>query len=110
MVTNHQYNDLAFLVRDKLMLFVEAQSTWSKNILLRLFLGALFSAVFMQHIRIFQQFLHELFRLAGGKFLALDVIRRLQLQFLIFQGQKRLSLSHGTAAVSNISLYLFSQV
>ena len=37
-VTNHQYNDLAFLVRDKLMLFVEAQSTWSPNILIRILL------------------------------------------------------------------------
>jgi len=25
-ITNHQYNDLAFLVKDRLMVFVEAQS------------------------------------------------------------------------------------
>ena len=37
-ITNHQYNDLAFLVRDKLMVFVEAQSTWSVNILVRILL------------------------------------------------------------------------
>ncbi len=37
-ITNHQYNDLAFMVRDKLMVFVEAQSTWSINILLRILL------------------------------------------------------------------------
>ena len=37
-ITNHQYNDLAFLVKDKLMVFVEAQSTWSINILIRILL------------------------------------------------------------------------
>ena len=37
-ITNHQYNDLAFLFRNKLMIFVEAQSTWSINILIRLLL------------------------------------------------------------------------
>ena len=35
-ILNHQYNDLALLVKDRVMVFVEAQSTWSKNILLRL--------------------------------------------------------------------------
>ena len=30
------YNDLAFMAKDKLMIFVEAQSTWTENILLRL--------------------------------------------------------------------------
>ena len=30
------YNDLGVLVRDKLMIFVEAQSTWSVNVLIRL--------------------------------------------------------------------------
>ena len=37
-VTNHQYNDLAFLVKDKLMVFVEAQYSWSLNILIRVLL------------------------------------------------------------------------
>ena len=37
-ITNHQYNDLAFVFRNKLMIFVEAQSTWSINILIRLLL------------------------------------------------------------------------
>ena len=37
-VTNHQYNDMAFLVKNRLMVFVEAQSTWSYNILLRILL------------------------------------------------------------------------
>ena len=41
-VTNHQYNDLAFLVKgrqkDRLMVFVESQSTWSINILIRILL------------------------------------------------------------------------
>ena len=37
-ITNHQYNDLAFVFRDKLIIFVEAQSTWSINILIRLLL------------------------------------------------------------------------
>ena len=35
---NGQYNDLALMVRDKLIIFVEAQSTWSINILVRLLL------------------------------------------------------------------------
>ena len=37
-ITNHQYNDLAFVVRDRLMVFVEAQSTWSNNMTMRLLL------------------------------------------------------------------------
>ena len=37
-ITNHQYNDLAFIVQDKLMVFVEAQSSWSINILIRVLL------------------------------------------------------------------------
>ena len=37
-ITNQQYNDLAFVFRDKLIIFVEAQSTWSINILIRLLL------------------------------------------------------------------------
>lgn len=37
-ITNHQYNDLAFLAKDRLMVFVEAQSTWSVNILIRVLL------------------------------------------------------------------------
>ena len=35
-LTEHQYNDLGFLVRDKLLVLVEAQSTWSPNIVIRL--------------------------------------------------------------------------
>ena len=35
-VLNGQYNDLAILVRDKLIIFVEAQSTWTINIIIRL--------------------------------------------------------------------------
>ncbi len=35
-ILNHSYNDLGLLVRDKLMIFVEAQSTWSVNILVRI--------------------------------------------------------------------------
>ena len=37
-ITNHQYNDLAFLVKDRLMVFVESQSSWSNNILIRILL------------------------------------------------------------------------
>ena len=37
-ITNHQYNDLAFIVQDRLMVFVEAQSSWSINILIRVLL------------------------------------------------------------------------
>ena len=33
---NQPYNDLGVLVRDKLLIFVEAQSTWSMNVLIRL--------------------------------------------------------------------------
>lgn len=34
-LTNSMYNDLGFLVRDTLIILVEAQSTWSVNIILR---------------------------------------------------------------------------
>jgi hypothetical protein len=37
-ITNHPYNDLALQVRGQLMIFVEAQSTWSFNILIRILL------------------------------------------------------------------------
>ena len=37
-ITNHQYNDMAFIVKDRLMVLVEAQSTWSYNVLLRILL------------------------------------------------------------------------
>ncbi|MBQ6971385.1 MAG: hypothetical protein IJP86_03405 [Synergistaceae bacterium] len=37
-ILNGQYNDLALLVRDKLIIFAEAQSTWSINILVRILL------------------------------------------------------------------------
>ena len=37
-ILNTQYNDLAILVRDKLIIFVEAQSTWTINILVRILL------------------------------------------------------------------------
>ncbi|MBQ7193503.1 MAG: hypothetical protein IJR98_03935 [Synergistaceae bacterium] len=37
-ILNGQYNDLALLVRDRLIIFVEAQSTWSVNIILRILL------------------------------------------------------------------------
>ncbi len=33
---NSEYNDLGFLVRDKLIILVEEQSTWSENILIRM--------------------------------------------------------------------------
>ena len=35
-VATHEHNDLGILIKDKLMLFVEAQSSWSPNIVLRL--------------------------------------------------------------------------
>lgn len=35
-ILKSQYNDLALLVKDKLIIFVEAQSTWSINILVRI--------------------------------------------------------------------------
>lgn len=37
-IVNHSYNDLGFLVKNRLLIFVEAQSTWSINILIRILL------------------------------------------------------------------------
>lgn len=37
-ITNHLYNDLAIQVKERLMVFVEAQSTWSANVVLRILL------------------------------------------------------------------------
>ena len=37
-VMNGQYNDLALMVKGKLIIFAEAQSTWSINILVRILL------------------------------------------------------------------------
>ena len=34
-MTDRIYNDLGFSVRDRLLILVEAQSTWSPNILIR---------------------------------------------------------------------------
>ncbi|MBQ7220853.1 MAG: hypothetical protein IJS28_07740 [Synergistaceae bacterium] len=47
-ILNGQYNDLALLVRDKLIIFVEAQSTWSINILVRILLYL--SATYYEYI------------------------------------------------------------
>ena len=35
---NQQYNDLGFMVRDRLLILVEHQSTWSENIIVRVLL------------------------------------------------------------------------
>ena len=35
-VASHEHNDLGILVKDTLMVFVEAQSSWSPNIVIRL--------------------------------------------------------------------------
>lgn len=37
-LVDHQYNDIGLLVKDRLMIFLEAQSTWSINILIRILL------------------------------------------------------------------------
>ena len=37
-ILNHPYNDLGLLIKDRMMIFVEAQSTWSLNILIRILL------------------------------------------------------------------------
>ena len=37
-LTDRMYNDLGFMVRDRLLILVEAQSTWSVNILVRAFM------------------------------------------------------------------------
>ncbi|MBQ7666149.1 MAG: hypothetical protein IJS42_05495, partial [Synergistaceae bacterium] len=47
-ILNTQYNDLAILVRDKLIIFVEAQSTWTINILVRILLYL--SATYQEYI------------------------------------------------------------
>ena len=36
LIVNDIYNDLSLLVKDSIMIFVEAQSTWSDSILIRL--------------------------------------------------------------------------
>ena len=35
-LTNGQYNDLAFRIKDRVLLLLEAQSTWSSNIIIRI--------------------------------------------------------------------------
>lgn len=37
-LTNDAYNDLGFLVKDRLVILVEAQTTWSENIIVRMFI------------------------------------------------------------------------
>ena len=37
-LTDNLYNDLGFIVHNKLMILVEAQSTWTMNILVRILL------------------------------------------------------------------------
>lgn len=37
-LTDRMYNDLGFMVRGRLLVLVEAQSTWSSNILIRAFM------------------------------------------------------------------------
>ena len=49
-ITSHQYNDLAFLVKDRLMVFVEAQSTWSVNILIRVLLNVQKNKLFHRYL------------------------------------------------------------
>lgn len=39
-LVNSLYNDLGFLVKDKFIILVESQSTWSENILVRIFIYA----------------------------------------------------------------------
>ena len=58
---NSPYNDLALLVREKLIIFVEAQSTWSINILIRilLYLAATYHDYIIEH----NMFVHDSGRL-----------------------------------------------
>ena len=48
---NGIYNDLGFLVRDRLMIMVEAQSTWSPNIVIRalMYLVTTYQRYFIEH-------------------------------------------------------------
>ena len=50
-LTDGMYNDLGFLLKDRLVILVEAQSTWSENIVVRalLYLVKTYNAYFKQH-------------------------------------------------------------
>ena len=48
-VLNEPYNDLGLLVKGRLLMLVEAQSTWTLNILMRLFLYA--AATYQDYIK-----------------------------------------------------------
>lgn len=60
-ITNHSYNDLALQVRDHLMIFVEAQSSWSVNILLRVLLY--FADTVQEYLHDHQMDIHGIGRL-----------------------------------------------
>ena len=60
-ITNHSYNDLALQVRDHLMIFVEAQSSWSVNILLRILLY--FADTVQEYLHDHQMDIHGIGRL-----------------------------------------------
>ena len=55
-VAQHEHNDLGILVKDTLMIFVEAQSSWSPNIVIRLMSYAIQSL--MDYFRERDVFLH----------------------------------------------------
>ena len=50
-ITDGLYNDLGFLVRDKLVVLAEAQSTWSENIVVRslMYLAKTYNDYFSEH-------------------------------------------------------------
>ena len=56
-VTSGEYNDLGFTVGERLVVLVEAQSTWSKNIAVRALLYL--AETFRRHIELTGQSLHQ---------------------------------------------------
>ena len=57
-------------------------------------------------LRILCEFLDERLGLPRGKFLGLDILRRIALQFRILDRDKRARLPHREAAVGNVRLHL----
>ncbi len=76
-LTDNIYNDLGFMVRNRLMILVEAQSTWSENIIIRAFMYL-------------AQSYHELFE---SRMESLYTTRKIELPepelYVIYTGERR---------------------
>ena len=64
-LTNELYNDLAFIAKDKVLILLEAQSTWSMNIIVRMVMYL--AALWQKYIR------HSRQSLYGTKVLSLPI-------------------------------------